>query len=104
MVDIVNYTIYSYVVIGSFRHKGLEELYRTGKTRRIDAGQTRKCARILQLLEIADRPEGLNIAGFHFHRLRGKPQRWSVGVTANYRITFAWLVDNAMEVDFEDYH
>jgi proteic killer suppression protein len=91
-------------VIGSFRHKGLEELYRTGKTRRIGAGQIGKCARVLQLLQVAGRPEDMNIAGFHFHRLHGSSKRWSVRLTGNYRITFGWLGENALEVDFEDYH
>jgi proteic killer suppression protein len=49
-------------------------------------------------------PEDLNIAGLHFHGLGGNPQRWSVRVTANYRITFGWSGENALEVDFEDYH
>lgn len=59
---------------------------------------------ILQLLEVATRPEDLNIAGFHFHPLRGKSQRWSVRVTGNYRITFGWVGETALEVDYEDYH
>jgi proteic killer suppression protein len=91
-------------MIGSFRHKGLEELYRTGTTRRIGADQIRKCIRILQLLELAERPEDMNIAGFHFHVLQGKPKRWSVRVTKNYRITFGWIDESAIDVDYEDYH
>ncbi len=51
-------------MIGSFRHKGLEELHLTGKTRRIGADYVRKCVRILQLLEVAAQPEDMNIAGF----------------------------------------
>jgi toxin HigB-1 len=90
-------------VIASFRHKGLEELYLTGKTRRIGADQIGKCVRLLQLLVVAARPEDMNIAGFRFHGLQGKPKRWSVRVTGNYRITFGWLGENALEVDFEDY-
>jgi len=91
-------------MIGSFRHKGLKEIYRTGKTRRIGADHLRKCVRILQLLEVAGQPEDLNIAGFHFHVLRGNPKRWSVRVSGNFRITFGWSGENALEVDFEDYH
>jgi len=91
-------------VIVGFRNKGLEELYRNGKTRRIGADYVRKCIRILQLLEVASQPEDMNIAGFRFHGLQGKPQRWSVRVSANYRITFGWAGENALDVDFEDYH
>jgi proteic killer suppression protein len=91
-------------VVGSFRHKGLEELYLTGKTRRIGNDVIRKCARILQLLELAGKPEDLNIAGFRFYGLYSAPKRWSVRVTGNYRITFGWSGSKAQEVDFEDYH
>ena len=83
---------------------GLEKLHRTGKTRRIGADQIRNCVRILQLLEVASRPEDMNIAGFRFHGLHGNPKRWSVRVTGNYRITFGWSGDSALDVDFEDYH
>ncbi|MFZ3262633.1 MAG: type II toxin-antitoxin system RelE/ParE family toxin [Terriglobales bacterium] len=91
-------------MIKGFRHKGLEELRRTGRTRRIGADHVRKCVRILQLLEVARQPEDLNIAGFHFHGLKGSPKRWSVRVTGNYRITLGWLGEDALDVDFEDYH
>ncbi len=91
-------------MIGGFRHKGLEEIHRNGKTRRIRADQIGKCVRILQLLEVASKPENLNIAGFRFHRLQGNPKRWSLRVTGNYRITFGWSGEDALDVDSEDYH
>ena len=46
----------------------------------------------------------MNIAGLRFHGLQGKPRRWSVRVTGNCRITFGWSGENALDVDFEDYH
>jgi proteic killer suppression protein len=91
-------------VIKGFRHRGLKEIYRAGKTRRIGADYVRKCVRILQLLEAAERPEDMDVAGFHFHILHGAPRRWSVRVSANYRVTFAWSGKNAVDIDFEDYH
>jgi len=91
-------------MIGGFRHKGLEELHRTGKSRRIGAGHIGKCARIMQLLQVAERPEDMNIAGFRFHVLQGNPKRSAVRVTGNYRFTFGWSGENALDVDFEDYH
>ena len=87
-----------------FRHRGLEELYRTAKTRRIGSDHTRKCVRILQLLDVAEQAEDMNIAGLHFHGLQGNPKRWSVRVSGNYRITFGWSGEYASNVDFEDYH
>jgi proteic killer suppression protein len=46
----------------------------------------------------------MNIAGLRFHGLHGKPKRWLVQVTGNYRITFGWSGDSALDIDFEDYH
>ena len=91
-------------MITGFRSKGLEELYLTGTTRLIGAEYLRKCVRILQSLEVATRPEEMNVAGYKFHCLHGNPQRWSVRVTGNYRITFGWAGENAHDVDLEDYH
>jgi proteic killer suppression protein len=91
-------------MIVSFRHKGLEDLQLKGETRRIGPEYVRKCVRVLQLLDVAARPDDMNIAGFRFHALRGKPPRWSVRVTGNYRVTFGWIADDAIEVDLEDYH
>jgi proteic killer suppression protein len=91
-------------VLARFKDKGLEEIYRTGQTRRIGAEYVRKCVRILQALEVARQPEEMNVTGFRFHRLQGSPRRWSVRVTGNYRITFGWSGEDAHEVDFEDYH
>jgi proteic killer suppression protein len=91
-------------VVASFRSKGLHEIHSTGITRRIGAEYIRKCVRILQALETATQPEDMNIAGYRFHALRGSPRRWSVRVSANYRITFGSSGESATEVDFEDYH
>ena len=91
-------------MIFGFRHKGLQEIHLTGKTRRSGAEQIRKCIRILQFLEIAGQPEEMNIPGFRFHVLQGSPKHWSVRVTGNQRVTFGWSGENALDVDFEDYH
>lgn len=91
-------------MVGGFRHNGLEEIFRTGKTRRIGTEYLRKCMRVLQALNVATMPEEMNLAGYRFHSLHGTPQRWSVRITGNYRITFAWTGKNAEDIDFEDYH
>ena len=91
-------------MIGSVRHKGLEEIHLAGKTRRISAQHVRKCVRIMRLLDAAEQPGDMNIAGFHFHGLQGNPKRWSVRVSGNYRVTFGWSGETAVDIDYEDYH
>jgi plasmid maintenance system killer protein len=49
-------------------------------------------------------------AGGHEHRRLSLPrparqtETLSMRVTGNYRITFGWSGENALDVDFEDYH
>ena len=97
-------------MIGGFRHKGLEEIYRTGKDapdRRRSSREVRvgKCERILQFAgSSGEAGRIMNVAGFRFHGLQGRPKRRSVRVTGNYRITFGRSRESALDVDFEDYH
>jgi len=53
--------------------------------------------RILELLDAASKPEDMNIVGW-------TPKVWSVRVTANYRITFGWSGEAAVDIRLEDYH
>jgi proteic killer suppression protein len=90
-------------MIESFAHKGLKELYTSGKSRRIRPDMIERCIEILVNLNVAAAPEAMNIHGFHFHGLQGNPKRWSVRVNKNYRVTFGWK-DGPISVDLEDYH
>lgn len=91
-------------VIRSFRHKGLRELFETGRTRRIRADQQAKLLRLMDILDGAAVPADMNLPGAYFHKLRGNPERYSVRVTGNWRLTYGWHESDAVDVDFEDYH
>jgi proteic killer suppression protein len=90
-------------VIISFHQKGLRKFWDTGDASALHGSKDR-IRRILSLLDGAKAPEEMNLAGLYFHRLSGNPIRYSVRVTANWRITFAWEGPDALQVDFEDYH
>jgi proteic killer suppression protein len=60
---------------------------------------------ILDRLDEAARPDQMNAPGLGFHRLAGNMKgRYAVDVSANWRITFAWSGQDAVDVDLEDYH
>ena len=63
-----------------------------------------RVARQLALINAAVRPEDLDLPGFRFHGLEGKPKRYSIRVTANYRLTFGWDPPDAVDLNLEDYH
>jgi toxin HigB-1 len=57
-------------VIGSFKSKDLTELWKNGRTGKIDAKLHARILRRLDRLDAAIRPEEMNLPGFDFHRLR----------------------------------
>lgn len=64
-----------------------------------------KIDRIMQMIEVANTAEELNFPGAYFHALKGKMQnRYSLRISRNYRLTFAWDGDAAIDIDLEDYH
>jgi proteic killer suppression protein len=46
----------------------------------------------------------LNLPGFNFHPLRGKPLRYSVHVNGPWCLTFEFYGGDAWRVDYEQYH
>ncbi len=45
----------------------------------------------------------MNFPGFNFHRLRGRPVRYTVHVNGPWCLTFAWDGEDAVRVDLEQY-
>jgi proteic killer suppression protein len=92
-------------VITSFKSKGLAELWEKGRTGKIDAKMQPRILRRLDRLDVATRPEEINVPGFDFHALRSfKPTRYSVHVNGPWCITFEFEDGDACRVDFEQYH
>src|SRR5260370_26803567 len=89
----------------SFRDKGLERFFATGDGRRLSVQNTRHIANILRALDDASRPEDMNLPGFRFHQLVGRDKgRYAVNASGNWRITFGWSEDDAIDVCLEDVH
>lgn len=92
-------------MIRNFRHKGLGLFFLTGSLSGITASQSKRIKLILGRLHAATKPEDMALPGLHLHRLKGKAkQRWSVRLSGNWRITFAFNGADAVDIDYEDYH
>lgn len=91
-------------MIGSFRHKGLRELFESGTSRKVRADLQERALRRLDVLAAAEDLPALNVPGFDFHPLRGKPQRYSLHINGPWCITFEWHEGAALRVDLEQYH
>jgi proteic killer suppression protein len=92
-------------VIRSFRHAGLERFFLSGSRRGIQPKHAARLQEQLAILNVARRPEQMNVPGWHLHPLRGKLEHhWSVRVSGNWRITFRFEGEDAILVDYQDYH
>lgn len=92
------------MIIG-FRHKGLEALYRTGTTRGVQPAHVKKLRNILGLLDVAVKPEDVNLPSFKLHPLKGELKgHWSIWVNGNWRVTFRFVGTEVELVDYQDYH
>ena len=92
-------------MIRSFRNKALRRFAESGDGSKLSVQNPDRIRRILLALDAAKVPDQMNIPGLRFHALKGRAKgRYAVDASGNWRITFAWAGEDAMEVDLEDYH
>jgi toxin HigB-1 len=90
-------------VIRSFRSKALQRFAERGDSSRLPVQNVDRVRRILARLDVISLPSDMNLPGWFFHPLKGI-RRYSVRISGNWRITFAWSGEDAVDVDIEDYH
>ncbi len=92
-------------MIRSFRSKALSRYYATGETAKLSVQNPARIRRILIALNDAKVPDDMNLPGMRFHGLKGQDRgRFAVDASGNWRITFSWDGEDAVDVDLEDYH
>ncbi|MDR1168931.1 MAG: type II toxin-antitoxin system RelE/ParE family toxin [Heliobacteriaceae bacterium] len=92
-------------MIKSFKHKGLEQFFKTGSLKGIQAIHQNRLLFILQYLNEAKIIENLEVPSFRLHRLKGDLKGlWSITVQANWRVTFKFENENVYIADYQDYH
>ena len=90
-------------MIASFRSRALKRYWERGDRRRLPPDFLTRITMILDRLDAAADPAQMNPPGLRFHALTGdRKGRFAVTVSANWRVTFGWSGENAVEVDLED--
>jgi proteic killer suppression protein len=90
-------------MLKSFKNKALANLWATGKSK-IDARFHKRILVRLDRLDAATSIEAMNLPGFEFHPLKGKPQRFSIHVNGPWCLTFEFIDGDAYRIEFEQYH
>lgn len=92
-------------MIRTFKHRGLERFFKKSDYRAIPAQYASRIERLLDRLEASGCPVDMDLPGFKFHQLKGtRKGTYAVSVTGNWRITFSFDGEDAVDVDLEDYH
>jgi proteic killer suppression protein len=100
-----NHTCYTSAVIRTFRHRGIEKFFRTGSKAGIQPKHEVRLRILLTTLNLASTPLDMNRNGWDWHPLKGDLKgHWSVSVSGNWRLTFTFDGEDAILVDYQDYH
>ena len=92
-------------MIRSFRNKGIEGFFKTGSKAGIQPKHANRLTLLLTQLDLATEAQDMNLSGWDGHPLKGDlADHWAVSVNGNWRITFAFEAEDAILVDYRDYH
>ena len=92
-------------MIRRFKHRGLERFFLRGTRSGIQAAHAKRIRLILGRLHASLAPTDMNLPGLYLHELKGERRgTWTVRVSGNWRITFKFEGEDAVDVDYEDYH
>jgi toxin HigB-1 len=89
-------------MIRSFKHKGLEQFFKTGSKAGISPSHAARLRLQLAKLDGAKGPDDMAMPGWRLHPLT--TGHWSVWVNGNWRMTFAFQDADAVLVNYQDYH
>lgn len=92
-------------MIKNFKHRALKRLFEKNDQRRLDPLVVPKLKRILARLEVAKRPEDMDIHNWRLQPLVGDREGyWAVRVSGNWRIVFRFDDVGVCDVNLVDYH
>ena len=92
-------------MIKSFKHKGLENFFYSGRKKGIKTEHSSRLERILDRLNAASDIKDMHYPGSNLHQLKGdKEGQFSVKVSGNWRVFFEFSDGDAYIVDYGDYH
>lgn len=92
-------------MIKTFRHAGIEKFFLTGSKAGIQLIHADKLNIQLTTLNRAKGPADIAAPGWNLHPLHGNLRgHWAVKVSGNWRLTFRFEKEDAVLVDYQDYH
>jgi len=99
-------TCYKYCVIKTFSDKHTLELYKTGKSKRLQPDIRKRAIRKLEYIDLATTLDDLRIPPSNrLHSLSGKrKEQYAISINDQWRICFRFIDGDAYDVEITDYH
>jgi toxin HigB-1 len=92
-------------MIKQFKHKGLERFFYENSTAGIQAHHATRLRLQLSKLDSAKGPDDMALPNWALHPLKGELKgHWSIKVNGNWRMTFTFEGEDAVLVNYQDYH
>jgi proteic killer suppression protein len=93
-------------MIKTFADKRTQELYVTGRAKRLPKDLARRAARKLEYVDLASTLDDLKVPpGNRLHALDGdRKGQHAICVNDQWRICFRFAAGDAYDVEFRDYH
>ena len=99
-------TGYAGTVIKTFADKHTQQLYLTGKSKRLPADVIGRAIRRLEYIDLATGLDDLKVPPSNrLHALKGdRAGLYAISVNDQWRICFRWEDGDAFDVEITDYH
>ena len=93
-------------MIKSFADRHTQDLYTTGKSKRIPADILKRAIRRLEYIDLAITIDDLMVPpSNHLHALKAdRKGQFAISINDKWRIFFQFVDDDAYEVEITDYH
>ena len=104
-IDNRKYTAYDFIMIKTFRHKGLDQFFHAGSKAGIQPEHASRLRLQLTRLDASKCPDDMGAPGWKLYQLKGDLGKfWSVRVDGNRRMVFRFEGEHVFDVDYLDYH
>ncbi len=93
----------------TFRHERLRSFYSSGSLQGIRPDHAKKLRSILARLDASQTEKDMDLPGLNLHPFSKKGKldlrgHWAVSISGNWRVTFRFEGNNAVDVNYIDYH
>lgn len=96
---------YTFSMIRTWKHKGLRELFETGRSRRVNPEHLGRAKEILTVINGARTTVDIDLPGYRLHNLApSRPLTLTIRLRGPWRITFEFRNGDAYDLDYEEYH